>query len=377
MIRVTHIYKQYFPEMQGGLEETIRQIANFTTNRGISNTILTTTNIRMPYSQQFHEAKIIKYKQDFRILSTPISFEFFSKFKTEIRNTDLLHFHFPWPFGELCYLLSSTKKPVIVTYHSDIVKQKNVKKVYKVLMNKFLEKANVIVATSNAYINSSKDLRPYRSKCVTIPLTIKADRFPSVNMEKSEKEVEDNHGKDYFLFVGVLRYYKGLEYLIKAMKNVDNLLLIAGKGPEELKLKYLVQKHNINNVKFLGHVSDRVLPALYSLCKAFVFPSCERSEAFGVSLLEASYFGKAMISTELNTGTSYVNKHNETGLVVPAKNIPALQNALNILNRNEELCLLFGNNAKERLKNKFDSNMVLSQYIDIYKRVIKKNTCSV
>lgn len=367
-MKILHVFKTYFPDTQGGLEEAIRQIARSTHRYGVKNRILTLSPVRNPPVVDFPEASVLRSPRNLDIASTPISFSFYSDFKREASNSDIIHFHFPWPYGEMIFLLSGIRKPSLVTYHSDIVKQKFLKKIYNPFLKMFLKKVNVVVATSQQYADSSVDLKSFKEKCRIIPLSIDSKRFSKID-EKTLEEVKDKYGEDFFLFVGVLRYYKGLEFLIEAMKGLERKIIIIGKGPEEEKLKRKAKQLKLNNIILAGYLDDQYLPAFYKICRAFVFPSCERSEAFGVSLLEASYFSKPMITTELGTGTSFVNRHNETGIIVPPKNIIELRKALILLSNNKTLCEEYGKNARKRYEKLFNSDRVGQEYLKIYKEL--------
>ncbi|MFH2058584.1 MAG: glycosyltransferase [Pseudomonadota bacterium] len=183
-------------------------------------------------------------------------------------------------------------------------------------------------------------------------------------------EVEAQYGTNFFLFVGVLRDYKGLEYLIRAMEGVKEKLVIIGKGKNKAKLETLASSLGLKNVFFPGYLGDQYLQAFFKLSRAFVLPSIERSEAFGVSLLEASLFSKPMISTELFTGTSFVNKHLETGLVVPPKDISALRKALMKLSSDDQLCKIYGENAQKRYERNFVPEITGKQYLELYDELL-------
>jgi glycosyltransferase involved in cell wall biosynthesis len=370
-IKVLHIFKTYFPDTQGGLEEAIRQIARYNSNHGIENRIMTVSPIPIPRIVRFQEATVVRYKTLLDVFSTPISLEFFHNFKKNISTSDILHFHFPWPWGELNFLCSNEKKPSLVTYHSDIVKHKYMDKLYSPFSRLFLKKVDLIIATSEQYIESSAILKPIKEKCRVIPLSIDDKRFKGID-DNIVQTIKNKYGEDFFLFVGVLRSYKGLCYLLDAMVNINRQLVIVGKGPEENKLKEKAKSLNLNNVIFTGFVDDKYLPAFYKLCRAFVFPSSDRSEAFGVSLLEASFFSKPMISTELGTGTTLVNKHNETGLVVSPNDAIELRNSLSILSRNKQICEKYGRNARKRFDKLFNSESIGEKYLDIYKQLYER-----
>lgn len=368
-MKVTHFYKTYFPETQGGLEEAIRQIATYTTGEGVENWIYTVADINESDVIEFPEATVKRFPLSFDIASTPFSIRFALNFIEIVKSADILHFHFPWPFAELLFILPwCIKKPTIVTYHSDIVKQKYLKQIYQPFLNRFLVKIDVIVPTSENYLNSSLDLSRFREKCVPIPLFLGNARFSSSKKEH-EDHIRQKYGDDFFLFVGVLRYYKGLQYLIPAMKDVSNNLVIVGKGPEFGKLKMLVQELGLSNVFFTGYVEDEQLQTFYQLARAVVFPSCERSEAFGMTILEALMMGKPVISTELGTGTSYANINKLTGLVIEPKNVGSIHKALNKL-CNDDLVKTFSSNAKNRYVVHFSSNVVGPKYLELYKSLI-------
>jgi glycosyltransferase involved in cell wall biosynthesis len=368
-MKVAHIFKTYFPDTQGGLEEVIRQITTYTTSKGVKNTIYTVTQNSQELVIEYPEASIVRFKSNIDVASTPFSWELAKSFNRIIDAADILHFHFPWPFAELLYVLSTRRKPTIVTYHSDIVKQKRLKSLYQPFLNRFLNKADVIVPTSCNYMVSSRDLKPFYKKCTPIPLFLGKSRFEGSETDESAI-VREKYGKEFFLFVGVLRYYKGLQYLIPAMKGITRNLVIVGKGPEQKRLEKLVKRHQLKNVHFAGYVPDQLLPSLYKECRAVVFPSCERSEAFGVTILEALNFGKPVVSTELGTGTSFANKHHETGLVVPPKDSDALLRALKVLSENDEVVTKFGKNSRARFEAKFSAAENGNKYLELYERLL-------
>ena len=374
-MKVLHIFKTYFPDTQGGLEEAIRQISKYTTSQGVENRILTVSDNPIPQRIKYPEAEVIRYKKTIDIFSTPISKNFFFDCEQEIKTCDILHFHFPWPFAEMLFLYKRFAKPSIVTYHADALKYKWIKFFFKPVIHKYLGQVDKIVATSQPFLDSSQDLQSFKDKCSVINLSIDDNRFRLSDNDKCEqgsviKKIESKYGREFFLFVGVLRHYKGLEYLIKAMSRLENNLVIIGKGENKGKLSNLAKRLGLNNVFFLGYIDDKDLPAFYKLSKAFVFPSIDRSEAFGVSLLEAASFSKPMISTELSSGTSYVNKHQETGFVVPPRDIEALRTAMLMLSENDELCSQFGKNARKRYERKFTPEITGKKYLNLYNDIL-------
>lgn len=270
---------------------------------------------------------------------------------------DILHFHLPCPTGIISYFLGRPKGKVLVTYHSDIVRQRWAIGLYGPLLRRFLRIARCIIATSPNYIESSPFLREFKDKCVVIP--------PGINLSKYYSETPP---KPTILFVGRLRYYKGLEYLIKAMEDIDARLFIIGTGPEEKRLKKL-SKGLSPKIQFLGEIPEEKLPYYYASCSIFVLPSTERSEAFGIAQLEAMASGKPVISTNLNTGVPWVNQNGVTGIVVPPKDPIALRDAINKLLKNPSLCDEFGKNARHRVEKEFTKELMLDRISSIYNTI--------
>jgi len=173
------------------------------------------------------------------------------------------------------------------------------------------------------------------------------------------------------LYVGVLRYYKGLPYLIEAMQHVDANLVIVGEGPMSATLRQMVFRLGLaSRVFFIGQVSNQELPAYYHAADCFVLPASERSEAFGLVLVEALASGLPIISTELGTATSYVNLHDESGLVVPPRDAAALAEALNRLLLDDALRARLARGALARAA-LFEAQRMVAQVEDVYQSLLK------
>jgi glycosyltransferase involved in cell wall biosynthesis len=369
--RVLHVFKTYFPDTGGGLEQTIRQICLGTTHLGIRNTVVTVTPAA-PGELQREEARVLRYRATLDSASMPISLSMWRDFRRLACEADVLHYHFPWPQADLMHLTSSEGRPAIVTYHSDIVRQRLLKFVYRPLMRRFLSSVKRIVVTSSNYLESSEDLRPYRNKCTVIPIGIDEASYPRPAPERMQYW-EAALGRRFVLFIGVLRYYKGLEYLVRAMQGADYALAIVGAGPMERSLKAFAAESGSTNIHFLGYVPDEDRACLLDLCRAVVFPSHLRSEAFGVTLLEGAMHAKPLISTELGTGTSYVNSHGETGYVVTVADPAALRDAMDRLMRDETLARDMGAAARARYEQLFTADHMASAYAQLYRDVMAKS----
>jgi rhamnosyl/mannosyltransferase len=285
-----------------------------------------------------------------------------------VKQTDLIHYHYPWPFGDLLHLISGQSKPAVLTYHSDIVRQRFLMHVYKPLLRRFFANVRAIVPTSPNYLQSSLLLQEYRDKTTVIPIGLNEESYPQPAPERSrywQKEL----GQDFFLFVGVLRYYKGLHILLDACVNNDNRVVIVGAGPVEADLKRQALQLGLTNVTFLGAVSDEDKVALLKLCRCVIFPSHLRSEAFGVTLLEGAMYGKPLISSEIGTGSSYVNIDGVTGFVVPPNDSAALRDAMQRI-RTDAVVADMGCRARERFETLFTADKMAQSYVDLYRQVL-------
>jgi O-antigen biosynthesis rhamnosyltransferase len=367
-VKILHFFKTYYPNSFGGTEQVIFQLSRCTARQGIEVEVLSLSRNPEEGPLFIDNHRVYQSKLDVELASTGFSVAVFSRFAELAREADVIHCHYPWPCMDLVHLLSRTKKPTVLTYHSDIIRQKYLLKVYRPLMHYFLNRVDQIVATSPNYLATSKILNQYREKTAVIPIGLDKNTYPIPSPDLIAHWRSKITGK-FFLFVGMLRYYKGLHILLDAIKDTDLKVVILGSGPVEASLKECAKKQGINNVFFVGILPDEDKVALLQMCYAVVFPSHMRSEAFGISLLEGAMFGKPMISSEIGTGTSYVNIHGETGLVVPPSDPGAFRKAMQYLLENPTEAHKLGSQAEERYLNFFTADKMTAQYINIYEEL--------
>ncbi len=369
-IRVLHLYKKSILDSYGGVEKFIDTLCKSTYELDIDNILFSLSTKNLNKKITLDKYTVINAKQDIYIFSTGFSIQAFSKFKNLAASVDLIHYHFPNPFADILHFFCGIRKPFLVTYHSDIVKQKLIFFIYRYLMNKFLKASNCIVATSHNYLNSSPFLNDHIKKVEVVPIGIDLKDYP-----KMDKKILENYRKQFkdpfFLFVGSLRYYKGLEFALKAIEGTDFKLVIAGDGDLKIKLLKLENDLKLHNVTFLGEITDKEKVCLLNLCKCFLFPSNKRSEAFGISLLEAAAFGKPMISCEIGTGTSFINIHNHTGLVVKPNSPVDIRNAMKFIISNPEITKSMASNARKRYLKIFTAEKQAKEYNRIYRNILK------
>lgn len=354
----------------GGIEQVIFQLAEGGRKLGVDAQVLSLSADGNTRNVKVGEHLAHTSKLDLHIASTGFSLSAFRDFSALAREVDIIHYHFPWPFMDLVHFASRVRKPTVVSYHSDIVKQKMLLKFYQPLMYSFLNSVDRIVASSPKYVESSPILKKFQDKLTVIPLGLDRNTYPHVLPEKLSYWRRMFGGR-FFLFIGALRYYKGLEYLLDAACTARFPIVILGQGPMEVELKAKAKKLGLSHVYFLGGLGDDDKTALLMLCYAMVFPSHLRSEAFGISLLEAAMFGKPLISCEIGTGTTYINIAGETGLVIPPSDVDALANAMVTLWEHPELASEMGARAALRFEQVFAADRMVESYADVYRSLLR------
>lgn len=371
-IKVLHVYRTYFPDPPGGLQEAIRQIAISTKNYNVETTIFTLSPSVDEKFTLIDSIPVYREKSWIAPASCDIGgFAAFKKFLTLSKKVDVINYHFPWPFSDLLFLSTRAKKPSVMTYHSDIVRQRWINYFYYPLMKNTLTSMDAIIATSPSYASTSKVLQDaqIKSRVTTIPLGISLKNKYSTGCFYEKFNIDPD--SPFIFFIGALRYYKGLDYLLAAAKNTNCQIIIAGSGTQEEQLLQQKESLSLDNVKFLGKVSDDEKKFLFENCYAFILPSHLRSEAYGMVLIEASMYGKPMISCDIGTGTSFINSDQETGIVISPRNPEEIANAINYLLMNPFKAKAFGHRAKERYSKLFSSEIMGKKYSDLYQKVIK------
>lgn len=371
-IRVLNTYRTYFPDPPGGLQEAIRQISFSNSNFGVENRIFALSPIPQPKSILFPEAVVTRERSWLAPASCDLGdWQAFKTFSEELKHSDLVQYHFPWPFADAMHWIARPKIPKVTVYHSDIVRQKYLGLFYTPLMMRTLQDMQAIVATSPNYLETSLVLqhKNIRDKVRVIPLGIDEKSYHSAQDDGIFSRIGINQKEPYFLFLGVLRYYKGVHNLIEAAKGLNAKIVIAGSGSELKALKQLALESNLKNVVFAGQVSHQEKIALLRNCYAFVLPSHLRSEAFGMVLVEASMFQKPMISCEIGTGTSFVNQHEETGLVVQPDSTNELKEAMMFLLQHQSVAERMGQAARRRYERNFSGEVLGRAYAELYQEL--------
>lgn len=374
MTKVLQVTKYFFPYI-GGIEQTSRDIVNSLT---CDDTEIKTICFNESAEADGYVCKREKTVHDIvdgkeiircgciaKIASQPISGSFSRELKQLIQKFEpnIVIFNYPNPFAAH-FLLKHRKREfkLIVWWHLDITRQKILGKMFHNQNIRLLERADIVIATSPNYIVGSQYLNKFKDNCRVIPSCINTGRFSVVDIEKIKSMRQENNGKTVCVGVGRHVLYKGYKYLIEAAKYLDNSfkIYIGGSGPLTDELKE--QAKGLENVEFLGRISDSELATYLTVCDIFCFPSITRNEAFGLALAEGMYFGKPAVTFTIpGSGVNYVNLDGVTGIECPNGDSKAYAKALKILADNPELREKYGKAARQR---------VLENFTDV---IFKKN----
>lgn len=374
-MRVLHFYRTYFPDTVGGAEQSIYHLCRAGVDHGVENTVLTLTakfDAQRRVNLPGHAVERVPSR--FSVASVELSLRVIRRFRQLAGEADVIHYHFPWPMSDIAQLAGRVRKPSVVTYHADIQRQATLLAMYKPLMHRFLGSVDRIVATSPNYVATSKVLREHRDKVEVVPLGLTRNFYPKADEALLQKWRERTGGGPFFLFVGVFRYYKGLNVLLDAIQRTGYPVVLVGDGPLAPELRAYAQKHRIASAHFTGSLPEEDKMALIELSRAIVFPSHNRAEAFGMTLLEGAMLGKPMITCEIGTGTSYVNRHGETGLVCAPNDPEDLARAMKEMWDDPHWCELMGRRAALRFEDLFTAHRTALAYRRIYDAVVAEHT---
>ena len=332
--------------------------------------VLVTNTIGQTLEETIGGVPVVKTARQINVSSAPVSLPFFSWVRKLEAGADIAHAHMPYPPGEVAHLLAGRARRFVVTYHSDIVRQRVLGALYRPFLWQVLRKARLIAVSNPVYIQDSPFLRRYADKCRVIHFGLDLKRFaatPSIEAEAAGWRARYS-SRPLLLFVGRLRHYKGVNVLIEAMSQLpEATALVVGIGPMAEAWKQQAQAAGLlDRVHFLGEQPDPSVLALYHAADVFVLPSTNRAETFGIVQLEAMACGCPLLCTELGTGTSYVNQHGVTGMVVPANDPAALAAAARQLLADPALRARMGAAGLQRAQAEFSIDAMLDRTLDFY-----------
>ncbi len=362
-MHILHVYKDFAPPIHGGMERHMALMCRFQ-RQWAQVRALVCSRCRQTRVIERDGTEVTEVGEWGRFQSAP----FAPSFPWHLRRLagDVTVIHCPNPTAELAWLLARPKGMLVVRYQSDVVRQATAMKLYRPFLMQFLRQADIILPASTQYLETSPILRSMRAYCRVVPLGILPDEFQHPNPGRVTA-LREQYGA-FVLFSGRHRYYKGLRYLVEAAPRIRAKVVIAGDGPERDGCMARARELGVD-IAFPGVLNQADLVDHLHACAVFAFPSVERSEAFGISMLEAQACGKPVVATRLGTGVELVNRHGVTGLNVPPRDPDALADALNTLLEDPEKRAALGASARRRVETEFNAETVARQEFRIYEEV--------
>lgn len=375
-MKILHITKFYPPQFFGGIETVCKDLVDLQISYGNEVTVIcNSTNSKNLFIKN-KNFRLFACSTIFNIYSQPFSVNLIFKFLKLIPKYDIIHVHFPNPFISLLICLFKIKPPVLIHWHSDIVKQKFLIYFLRFIQNYSIVKATHVIGATKAHIENSSSFKYFKSKCTVLPYYIKSLHDLNIcDSITSDLQAFFNqyNNKRIILSVGRLVSYKGFTNLINATINLDSsyIVCIVGTGPQKKQLHNKISKLGLEKRVFLlGKLNKYDLFLIYKKCFIFCLPSVTKAEMFGVVQVEAMMFGKPVISTNIEaSGVPYVNIHKHTGLVVSPNNSNELVDSVNKISV-ENTYLFYSNNAIIRAK-EYTSKEIYKTYLNLYTKLIK------
>ena len=367
-LRVLHVGKFYPPHM-GGIETHLQALCGTLTEH-VDLSVVVSSDDRRTMDELVDGVRVARVGTLLNAFSTSISPGIVSRIRSA--DADLVHLHLPNPTAVLAYLASGHRGPLVITYHSDTVRQKVLGALFQPFLNSILRRSAAIITTSPNYLESSPVLRVFRDRCHVIPYGIDTTLYEHRDPEAVQR-IRRQYGERLVISVGRLVYYKGFDCLLRAMVDVRGKLLIVGDGPLRGELQSLATQLGISNkVAFAGEIQNARMAPYYHASDLFALASVARSEAFGIVQIEAMAAGLPVVNTSLDSGVPYVSLHQETGLTVPPGDSTALAGAINRLLDDPALRETFGRAGVRRAQEQFSLDSMQRRTLQLYHSLVKR-----
>lgn len=365
---------KFYPPVRGGIETTTYELTEGINRQGLqadvlcSNERASTIRERAPSGYQ-----IIRAASAGRLLSVSIAPALVTEARRLARDYGILHVHMPDPMAALALWLIKPAARVVLHWHSDVIRQRVTRKLYKPLQDWLLKRADAIIATTLVYADASDTLRPWMHKVHVIPIGI-SDPLHDVDPERVGAIRASYPGKQIVLGLGRMTYYKGFDVLIRAARLLpaNAQVLIGGSGYLFEQCQREIDELGLQDkVQLLGPLSEDDLVNHYAAADVFCLPSTARSEAFGVAMLDAMAMSKPIVSTDIEgSGVSWINQNGVTGITVPVGEPEPLARALRTLLDDVALAASCGHAGRTRYAENFTAECMTRRVINLYRHLV-------
>jgi len=372
-VKIVHVYKDYHPPVRGGIEQTIERMARWQVAAGHEVTVLVSASGQNASRTEVVDGvRVVRVAELARALSSPLCPGFPDALAAQ--HADLWHLHSPNPLGEVSWRWVLPDGALVITHYCDFTRQRALLPLYGPLVHALFRRADMLHAISNQALERQDSLVwPYRSRFRVVPLGIDSGPLMSLlDSRPGAHALRERFGDPFILFVGRLRHYKGLDVLLEAMPRVDARLVIVGDGPMGDSLRTQAKRLGLNGqVHFAGSVSDEVLHDHLAAAGVGILPSSGPAEAFGLAMVEYMAAGLPVVSTELGTGTSFVNQDGVTGLVVRAGDPAALAEGLGRILADRARRDRMGQAGRERVRDHFTTAAMMRGIDALYETALE------
>lgn len=364
---------KFYP-ITGGVEKVMYHLVTGLPAQGVESDMLCAAcgrpaTIEVPGGGRIFAVRTLK-----KVKATMIAPSMILRLRRIAGNYDIVHIHHPDPMAALALRLSGYRGKVVLHWHADILRQRQLLKVFRPLQQWLINRADVIVGTSPTYIAGSPWLRNVQQKCVCVPIGV--ERPVEVPQEAVDRVKSRWGGRKIVFSMGRLVSYKGFEYLIDAAQYLpeDYVVIIGGKGVLQDELERRIAELNLGEkVKLTGFIDDDELAAYYRAADVFCMSSVERTEAFGLVQIEAMGCGTPVVATEIaGSGVSWANSHGESGLNVPVRDARAIAGAIMTITADEDTRKKYSAGALRRFHNMFLKETMITHITDIYNQLLSK-----
>lgn len=361
---------KFYP-IRGGVEKVMYDLMAGLDERGVACDMLcAATSGRTRTVKVGSRARVFCCRSLRKVAGTMLSPTLVRQTRRICKDYDIIHVHHPDPTACLALLCSGFRGRVVLHWHSDIVKQRRLLKLYEPMQRWLIRRADIIIGTTPVYLAESPFLREVQHKVDCLPIGVS----PMHPQPEAVARLQARYpGKKIVFSLGRLVPYKGFKYLVRAARYLDDsyVVLIGGSGPLEAKLRGEIEAYGLEGrVQLLGQIADADLPAYYGACSLFCLPSVQRTEAFGIVQIEAMSCARPVVATRIpGSGVAWVNEHGVSGLNVAPGDDRELADAILAITRDEETYRRFSLGALSRYRQLFTKDNMIDRCITFYNRL--------